>query len=188
MKNSYLVSLIGVAAMCFGSDCFAAAFGDSAIVGATYVVSCVGPNPNAGSVLISIPFSVSASSRLFGTGTITTHDKYFATVYVQVTSGPTQTVLGTTASATGLAAPPQGAAATIPIQIIAQSVVHNTATPLDPSAPSLVLAPGDYQVHLLVAPNCGSVVPGYSFPVDSGALSFVLLSAYFDRIYADGFS
>ena len=80
MKNSYLVSLIGVAAMCFGSDCFAAAFGDSAIVGATYVVSCVGPNPNAGSVLISIPFSVSASSRLFGTGTITTHDKYFARI------------------------------------------------------------------------------------------------------------
>src|SRR5450432_3506461 len=110
MRNSYLISLAGsVVAMSFFSPSSAAAFGDSAIIGATALVTCVGANPSAGSVLLSIPFSVSATSRLFGTGTITTHSQYSATVYAQVSSVPALTVLGTTVSETGLAAPHKGA-------------------------------------------------------------------------------
>jgi hypothetical protein len=66
-----------------------------------------------------------------------------------------------------------------------QGVLHEGSTPLDASAPPLVLSPGQYQlqVHYLVTYDAKCTLQ-YG-PV---ALTYILLSGSFDTIFADGFA
>jgi len=142
--------------------------------------TCPGDGTQDSGVLASVPVDVGVASRLMAIVTVSTGEQS-ATVYAAVTNASQSQTLGTTSSGSQVWA--LGQDQTVRPPITAQGVMHQGRTPIAPSAQILTLAPGSYNVQLRVVSGfCGS---GFGF--DSATLTYVLLSAAADRVFANGF-
>jgi hypothetical protein len=151
-------------------DAEATSFGETTIVQSWFDPTCL-----AYYTPVSVPIVVGATSRIFARATLAgaTHPQ---DMYVLVGSLE-GTVLGVTINSTNLSSTSD--------PLITEGVLHDGPTPLDSAAPALVLAPGTYllQVRYTAAPFCTS-----GEGVRLSVLTYVMLSASFDRIFADGFA
>jgi hypothetical protein len=160
---------------------FAQSFFGNTIILTSATPTCPGDGTQDSGVLASAPLDVEVESRLMAIVTVSTGEQS-AIVYAAVTNPSGSQTLGTTSS--GSQAWALGQDQTVRPPITAQGVMHQGRTPIAPTAPILTLAPGSYNVQLRVVSGfCGS---GFGF--SSATLSYILLSATSDRLFANGFA
>lgn len=149
---------------------FCASFGESLVGKNLQIAQCQDVT------LMSLPFDVSVSSRIFASAFVS--DGYYATIYAKVTNASGSTVLGVSPSFTSGSSSDHTAIS---------GVVHQGTTPIDTAAQALVLQPGSYQLQMYIrvpAPlNCSNFTN-----ISEAVLTYMLLSATYDRVFADGFS
>ena len=180
--NRHSISCAALAALVAASSSAVgqSSFGDTIIL-TSATPTCPGDGTQDSGVLASVPVDVGVASRLMAIVTVSTGEQS-ATVYAAVTNASQSQTLGTTSS--GSQAWALGQDQTVRPPITAQGVMHQGRTPIAPTASILTLTPGTYNVQVrVVFGDCGS---GFSF--DSATLTYVLLSAVVDRVFADGFA
>jgi hypothetical protein len=157
------------AAWCGSSH--AASFGQTFLIGETDFASC------RDVVLMSAPIAVSSASRILASATVSL-GVGVADVYAAVAPPSGSGFYGVTVNATR----DEENASTLSTT----GVVHNGSTPLDVTAAPLLLQPGTYQLQLHITGSNGCQNTQYG--VLWGSLTYVLLGASFDQVFANGFA
>lgn len=136
-----------------------------------------------------MPVIVETSAQIFATfdATLTSTDGgNDISVHIELTDPSGNTILASEAGETG--APIRfydGNYRSFAQRMSTASVLHAGADSLDSSASAYVVLPGSYLLRVqggMTPPNCGV---GESF--EGPKLTYILLSAVSDRIYANGF-
>lgn len=153
----------------------AASYGDTAYVSTTQVNGC------DDKIALSLPMSVSVSSRVHVSARASfdpgSSDLTLGVIVVELRDSGDSTTLATSQWAWG--------GGTNYAFAQSDGMLHSGTSVGDPNAAIYTATPGDYVLKMHVSASNGTCA-GSSFFYQP-TLSYILLSAAFDRIFADGF-